>query len=374
MPPLRSGQQAEVAHPPEAPGHQVTRKAPQERRPAHGHLLGSAFVPVVLVVETHRALLFIHSFDALVAHRDAARVAGQIPHHRTGVAQGRPAEDVPVAPRQFHPPVTPRLEGFKPLRPARLRGAFQHLDAPQQDRPEDLGHGTHRKQIVAARLTPVPGGQVASARADEHMQMRVPVERAAPGVEHSQKPALHPPVVRLEELERLRSRPEQRVGREPVVRLEKSVQLLRHREHHMEMGTVRQPLADLLRPFRLPRSKAVRTVPVAARTGIPLLMPAVLATRMIVAQRTLAAEGHQVERRILLLAQSSGPEVAPLAQNTVDGRFDAAYLNSMSAVAQVFRYPLNFINCFNRRFSSNAEEWRPGGQNKSTTYKNARRY
>ena len=128
------------------------------------------------------------------------------------------------------------------------------------------------------------------------------------------------------------------------------MQLLRHGEHHVEMRTIRQPPANLVRPLRLARSEAVRTVAVAARTGIPLLMAAVLATRMIVTQRPLAAEGHQVERRILLLAQSSGPEVAPLAQNTVDGRFDAAYLNSMSAVAQDFRYPLTFLNCFYRRF------------------------
>jgi hypothetical protein len=73
-------------------------------------------------------------------------------------------------------------------------------------------------------------------------------------------------------------------------------------------------------------------------------MPAILATRVIVSQRSLPAERHQVERRILLLAQSSGPEVAPLAQDVVDGRVDAVYMNTHEQGAQDMNQPFNSAN------------------------------
>ena len=79
-------------------------------------------------------------------------------------------------------------------------------------------------------------------------------------------------------------------------------------------------------------------------TGIPFRVIAGLAFGFVIAEITHAAMGQKVELRILLLAQSSGPEVAPLAKNTVDGRFDDVYMNSVSALLQDMNSPFSFAN------------------------------
>lgn len=209
------------------------------------------------------------------------------------------------------------------LRPADFGMAFKRLNAPQQDRAEDLRHGPDGKQIVRARLSPSAGRTVPATGADQHMKVRMPVEGTAPGVKHGQKAALHAPVVFLEQFESLR-RPAEQLRRENlVVELEHFMKLLRHCEHHVEMRTIRQSPANLLRPLRLPRPEAVRAVTVPTRTGIPFPVPAVAAAGLVVSQSPLPAAGDQVEGGILLITQSPGPEIAPLAQNIVDGRFDA---------------------------------------------------
>jgi hypothetical protein len=48
-------------------------------------------------------------------------------------------------------------------------------------------------------------------------------------------------------------------------------------------------------------------------TGIPFPMPTIGTLGVIVAESPVTAVGHQVELGILLLVESSGPEVAPLA-------------------------------------------------------------
>ena len=313
VPALRSRQQPVVTDPPEALGNHVPNEGAQERRCAHRHFLGLSSVLVVLPIESHRPLLLVDALDALVAHRDAAGVTRQISHHGPGVAQGCAAENVPVASGELETPVAACLQRFKPLRPADLGVGFQRLDAPQQDRSEHFRHGSDRKQIVVPRLPPSTRRAVPPARADEHMQVRMPVERAAPGMEHREEPAFHPPVVLLEQLEGFGRAGEQLGRSDLIVQLEKSVQFLRHGEHHMEMRTVRQPLADLLRPFRLPRPQTVRAVAVATGAGIPFPVLTAAAFGLVVSQGAFAAMGHEIECRILLLAQSSGPEVAPFA-------------------------------------------------------------
>ena len=106
----------------------------------------------------------------------------------------------------------------------------------------------------------------------------MPVQRAAPGVEHGEEAALHPPVVFLEKPERLGGGGEQHVAGDPVVELEELVDLLGHGEHDVEMRAVRQPFTDLFRPFGLAGSEAVRAVAVAAGAGVPFLVVAVLGT------------------------------------------------------------------------------------------------
>ena len=49
---------------------------------------------------------------------------------------------------------------------------------------------------------------------------------------------------------------------------------------------------------------------------------------MIVAEAAFAAVCHEIERRILFVAQSARPEVAPFAQEIIDSRLDAVSMNS----------------------------------------------
>ena len=164
----------------------------------------------------------------------------------------------------------------------------------------------------------------------------MPVERAAPGVEHREEPGLDLPVVLLEELESLRGGGKEQVGGDPVVHFEELVELLGHGKDDVEMGAIGQAFAELLGPFGLAWSEAVRAMAVTAGAGEPVLVVAVLAANLVEAEWALAAQSEQVERRILFLVKTTGPEVAPLEKDVVDSRVDTAYLNSMSRLVQEY--------------------------------------
>ena len=137
---------------------------------------------------------------------------------------------------------------------------------------------------------------VPAARTDQDVEVRMPVQHAAPGVQHRQKRAVHPPVVSLEEFDGLSRSGEKQGCHYPIVQLEDQVHLRRQREHHVEMRAVRQPRAHLRRPPGLPRPQAVGAVAVATRTRIDFQVAAITAAGAVVAQQSVAAVCHQVER------------------------------------------------------------------------------
>lgn len=139
-------------------------------------------------------------------------------------------------------------------------------------------------------------------------------------------------------LEGFRRRGKEQVGGDPVVHLEELVELLGHGEDDVEMRAIGQAFAELLGPFGLAWSEAVRAMAIAAGAGVPILVVAVLAADLVEAERALAALGEQVERGILLLVETTGPEVAPLEEDVVDSRVDAGYLNSVSRPMQAIFY------------------------------------
>ena len=150
--------------------------------------------------------------------------------------------------------------------------------------------------------------------------------------------AVDPPVVLLERFECLRRRGEEQVGGDAVVELEELVQFLRHGEDDVEMRAVRQPLADLPGPLRLPRPEAVGAVAVAAGAGEPIGVAAILAADAVEAKWALATEGKQVEGRIRPLVESAGPEVSPVEKNAVDGEGYAVTVNSMKSPPQASNF------------------------------------
>ena len=98
----------------------------------------------------------------------------------------------------------------------------------------------------------------------------MPVEGAAPSVEHSEKASIHLPVVALEGLERFGDGGKQQVACDTIIMGEELVELLRHGENNMEVRAIRQPLADLFGPLCLAWAEAVRAMAIAAGTRIPL--------------------------------------------------------------------------------------------------------
>lgn len=173
----------------------------------------------------------------------------------------------------------------------------------------------------------------------------MPIQGAAPGVEHPEEAAVDLPVVLLEGLEGLGRRGEEQVGGDAVVEFEEVVQLLRHGEDDMEVRAIRKPLADLFGPLRLPRPEAVGAMAVAAGAGEPVGMAAILAADAVEAERTLAAKGEEIEGRIRPPVEPAGPEVSPVEKNAVDGRCYAVTLNSVNSPVQariLFRVPPRF--------------------------------
>jgi hypothetical protein len=59
----------------------------------------------------------------------------------------------------------------------------------------------------------------------------------------------------------------------------------------------------------------------------------------------VAAVRDQGERRILFLPESSGPQIAPFAQNIIDGRFDGANLNTSPGPCKG-NFHGRFVDCF----------------------------
>ena len=146
---------------------------------------------------------------------------------------------------------------------------------------------------------------------------------------HSEEAALHTPVVRQKLLQRIGRRSKEQIDRPGVVELEELSRLTRNREHGMKMRTVRQPFTHLLRPLSLTGSETTRTMPVTTRTRKPLKVVTSYTLRSVEPEFTMSAMGDVVESRIFLLTQSSRPEIAPLAQNVIDCRFDAAIMNTV---------------------------------------------
>ncbi len=92
----------------------------------------------------------------------------------------------------------------------------------------------------------------------------MPVESAAPGVQHREESAVHFPVVALKLLQRSRGCVGQSVSHFAVVHREQIVKLFGNGEDNMEMRAIRQSLTDLRGPLRLPRPQTGRAMAVSA--------------------------------------------------------------------------------------------------------------
>jgi hypothetical protein len=79
--------------------------------------------------------------------------------------------------------------------------------------------------------------------------------------------------------------------------------------------------------------------------GVLLTAYAILAADVVEAERTLAAQGEEVEGRIRPPVEPAGPEVTPVKKDAVDGGIDAVTVNSTKPPLQariLFRVPPRF--------------------------------
>jgi len=325
-----AAEQAIGAHPAEAPWHEVAAETLQEDRTREGDVALAPAVAVVLGLEGDAAAFLIDRLDPGVAHGDATGVAGEIADHRPGIAQSRATEDVPVAPAHDDAPLATVLDGFQSGWPAQVAAFVEGFQFPQVDGAEDLGHGADGKEVAIACLFPSTGLAVAPPGGDEHVEVGVPVQGATPGVEHAKETAIDVPVVFLEGFEGLGGGAEEDVGGGAVVEFEEVVEFLRDGEDDVEVGAVGQAFADLFGPLCLPGAEAIGAVAVAAGTGEPVGVAAVLAADAVEAKRALPAEGEEVEGGVGPLIKPAGPEVAPVAKDAVDGGVNAVTVNSNS--------------------------------------------
>lgn len=78
---------------------------------------------------------------------------------------------------------------------------------------------------------------------------------------------------------------------------------------------------------------------VTTRTGIPFLVLAASALAIVVAQGSVATVRHEVELRVLLVLQPSGPEITPLPKDFVDCRLDRVTVNTVRKVRNLYPNP-----------------------------------
>jgi hypothetical protein len=152
------------------------------------------------------------------------------------------------------------------------------------------------------------------------MEMGMPVQLAAPGVQNAEKRSLHLPVVLLESPQSFRRRSEQDLARPTVVEFEELVPLRRHCEDDMEVRTVCKTLTNSLGPRGLPRSETAGAMAVTARTGIPFTTMTPGTFRPVEAQLTMPTMSDEIERGILRFAQSPRPLGTKIPQKIIDTR------------------------------------------------------
>ena len=137
------------------------------------------------------------------------------------------------------------------------------------------------------------------------------VETTAPGMIHPEGSALNSPVIVQELFQGLIRRVKQEVDSDFIVKLKELARLLRDRKHGIKMRAIRESLAHVLRPLRLAGTQATRAMTVAARTGIPIQITARLALHRVKPEFAMPAMTDIIKGGILLVTQSSRPEITP---------------------------------------------------------------
>jgi hypothetical protein len=123
------------------------------------------------------------------------------------------------------------------------------------------------------------------------------------------------------------------------------------------MRAVREAFTNFLRPLCLAGSQAIGAMPVPTGTRIPLQIVALITLGGIKPQFTVATVRDVIKSGILLITQSTGPEVTPFPQNVIDGCFNCAIMNIMLKNATInLNKPeaLSSAFKFHRNFSSNS--------------------
>ena len=123
------------------------------------------------------------------------------------------------------------------------------------------------------------------------MNVRMVRQILSPGVQHAQEADFRTQMLWIggDDAQRFRRRPEQDIVDDGLVLERDDLDLLGHREHHVEVGHVEQFRLAVLKPLSLCETLAFRTVAISARVVGHTLMTAITAPLDMTAESGSAA-------------------------------------------------------------------------------------
>ena len=256
------------------------------------HRLLPVAMPVVLPAEPNLAVIDGH--QPVVGDGDAMSIPPDIVENlcRPGERPLRIDHPFGVASRRE---VTPERRGFMEValrgEEVQLPGGEGLLQVVQEQASEQPRQHPDREEESGPAGDPAFAVRGDPAAGHETMNVRVVHQVLSPGVQHAQKADLRAQVLRIggDRAQRLRHRPEQDVVDHGLVLERDDGDLVRHREHHVEVRHVEQFRLTVLEPLRACETLAFRAVPVAARVVRDALMATIAAPLDVTAERGGAA-------------------------------------------------------------------------------------
>jgi len=280
----------------------MAEEAPDEFRGAERHGLVLA-VAIIVIAEGDGAVG--DGGDAVVGNGDAVDVAAEIAQQDLGFGEGALGVDDPRV----------LVEGLAQCRPAvrilQLRLAreverpcdLQRLQGFNEFLPEHRRQGFDRKQEVFRRADEPAAVVGQHAAGDDAVDMRMVVERLAPGVEYHDDPQAPAPAVLRKGLQGLGGNAEQEVVDQQAVVAGQRQQGFGKRKDDVEVLDGQQVAGACFDPGAALAGAAFRAVTVAAGVVANFLIAALVALIDVPTQFLGPAIGQRGQGRALLAGQ-----------------------------------------------------------------------
>jgi hypothetical protein len=169
------GEEAEMAHANEAPGDDVTQKAPDEFQAAQGQGLSAAAVSAILVAESD--LVQVMSDDAFVADGDSMGVAAEVAQDLFGSGHGGLGID-----NEFLNGGATQQEAARGLRDAQTAPGESDFKRFEEFSSKDHGESSDRQKESRSRRDPLSAVEAQSSTGRDAVDVWEIPELLIPGV------------------------------------------------------------------------------------------------------------------------------------------------------------------------------------------------